>query len=1063
MARFSSRGPSPWHENKPEIAAPGVNVVSSFTGGGYRSADGTSMAAPHVTGVAALLLQAEPSLSPDQLEAILIGTAEPLGAMIPNQATGWGLVNAYAAGMRVTASGEIVGRVLRADGVGIANAAITATSHGSEPAVTVAADAVGAFSLALRPGLYDLTAQAFSFAEATVPSAKIIAGSRTPITFTLQLLPTGAIFGRVTDQDTGAPLTAEIIAVGTPAKVQSDPTTGLYSLALPPGEYSLTVTAGAHRIGRRQVTLAADSGVLWDATLPSAPRILLVDSGRWYYASQAAYYADALDALDYPFDFWPIRDPFGMSTGVDDRPKTADLRRYDAVIWSAPSDAPGMLGLDSDLTAYLQGGGHLLVSGKEVAYWDGGGAPFQPWAAYLTDLLSVRFSAEGNLDDLAGLDGTPFAGLSLALNTPDSAQQQTLPDSASIADTLMAAPALVWPDGAVGGTTAGVCQRYRAGWLGFGLEGAGPRAARIDALDRFLAWFAADDAAHGLVATGNTTPLIDLPGTVVTQTVVLHNIGSEADQVTLALEGGPWPLDLTLPDGSQFAGTGAYTISPCAAVTLTASVAVPTDAPRDMFSRFVLHFNSLGGPSASAAISVTAKTPAPVLLVDDERWYRYEDRYTASLDALDIGYDMLDTSGAVLAQAAAILPRYPIVVWWTGYDWYQPLAAADETNLAAYLDAGGRLLLSSQDLMDINGSNPFIKERLGVLAASYSITATEATGVIGGPLHEGLGPWQLDYPFRNWSDGLILDAAARAVLHDEHLNTVGVARPADTWRTVFFSFPLETLDVDARRTLLGRTLLWLSPLGESHLLAPLAAASGSRIPVTLTLGLADAVPRAGLRATLPLPPEMALVPGSIRGPWIYDATTHALAWTGALTPSVPITLGVGLQIATNIPAGTILPLTARLDAGDGLILPAEAPVQVDVPWLTLARAAPGWEVKTGDILDFELTAANRGVIGTTARLTETLPSGLTLVTGSAEASSGEITSTAANRLTWTGGLAPGDLATIQFKTAVTLPQPGARLVPRVDLTDERGRLVSAWAGVYVPARFYLPLVWRGTP
>ena len=177
------------------------------------------------------------------------------------------------------------------------------------------------------------------------------------------------------------------------------------------------------------------------------------------------------------------------------------------------------------------------------------------------------------------------------------------------------------------------------------------------------------------------------------------------------------------------------------------------------------------------------------------------------------------------------------------------------------------------------------------------------------------------------------------------------------------------------------------------------------------------------------------MPGSVRGPWTYDTAAHALAWTGALTPSIPITLGVDLQVAAGIATGTILPLTARLDAGDGLILPAEAPVQVDVPWLTLALAAPGWEVQTGDVLDFELTAANGGVIGTTARLTETLPSGLTLVAGSAKASSGEITS-AAGRLTWTGVLAPGDLATIRFKTAVTLPQPGARLVTRADLTDE---------------------------
>lgn len=1059
IARFSSRGPSPWGEIKPELAAPGVNIVSSFPGGGYRSADGTSMAAPHVAGVAALLLQADPTLTPDRLEALLLETAEPLGATMPNQATGWGLVNAYAAGMRVTDSGEIVGLVRRADGGGIANATVTATARAGGPPITVAGNASGAFSLALRPGRYDLVAQAFSFAATTVPSVAVTPGARIPITFTLQPLPTGAIFGRVTDQATGAPLAATIIAADTPVSAQSDPSTGLYSLALPPGEYALTVRADAHRIGRHAAMVGAGSSVPWDVALPSAPRILLVDSGRWYYASQVTYFADALDALNYAFDLWTIRDPYGINTEFDDRPTAADLGRYDAVIWSAPSDAPGLIGLDAALAEYLKAGGRLLVSGEDVAFWDGGGAPFEPWATYLTDLLSVRFAAEGNLDDLAGAAGTPFDGLHLDLNAPDSAGQQILPDSAIVANPLMAAPALVWPDGAVGGTTAGVCQPYRGGWLGFGLEGAGPRLARIDAMGRFLDWFAATPVEHGLVAEGHTAPLIGLPGTVVTQTVLLNNIGSRADSFTVAVEGGAWPLALLLPDGHHIMPTEVFTVTSCVQVTLTASIAIPPGVPRDTISTHVVRFLSQGGPDASTAITLTAKTPAPVLLVDDERWYHHEDRYIETLNDLGIGFDRLVTSGGALARGAEILPRYPMVVWWTGYDWYQPLAQADEANLAAYLDGGGRLLFSSQDLLDINGDNPFVASRLGVIGASLSITATEVAGTVGSPLYDGLGPWPLTYPYRNWSDALLLSAAAHATLHDEHLYTVAAARPADSWRTAFFAFPLEAMEDAARRTLLERTLLWLSPLGESRLQVPPAAAAGSRIPVTLTLGLADATGRESLAATLPLLPETELVPGSLRGPWTYDSGVRALKWVGALMPGIPITLSAELQLAAGIPPGTILPLAARLDAGDDLILPAEAPVQVDVPWLTLALAAPGSEAKPGDVLDFELTATNIGVIGATARLSETMPTGLAVVPDSAWASLGEV-AVVADRLTWTAALAPGASATIRFRATVALPQPGGRLVTRADLTDDCGRLVSAWAEVYVPARVYLPMVRR---
>ena len=131
--------------------------------------------------------------------------------------------------------------------------------------------------------------------------------------------------------------------------------------------------------------------------------------------------------------------------------------------------------------------------------------------------------------------------------------------------------------------------------------------------------------------------------------------------------------------------------------------------------------------------------------------------------------------------------------------------------------------------------------------ASLTVTTTEALSLPGGPLGGDLGPWRLTYPFANWSDGLLPERDAFGTLQDRHQNTVAVAKSTPTWRTTFFAFPLETLDAAARQTLLGRAVLWLSPLGESRLQAPPFAASGSRFPITLTLGLATDGPRADLR------------------------------------------------------------------------------------------------------------------------------------------------------------------------------------------------------------------------
>lgn len=76
MADFSSRGPVTltWMI-KPDVSAPGVNIVSTFPGEGYAALQGTSMASPHVAGAAALLLQKNPNWGTEDVKAALMNTA----------------------------------------------------------------------------------------------------------------------------------------------------------------------------------------------------------------------------------------------------------------------------------------------------------------------------------------------------------------------------------------------------------------------------------------------------------------------------------------------------------------------------------------------------------------------------------------------------------------------------------------------------------------------------------------------------------------------------------------------------------------------------------------------------------------------------------------------------------------------------------------------------------------------------------------------------------------------------------------------------------------------------
>ncbi|MDF2628635.1 MAG: bacillopeptidase-like protein [Symbiobacteriaceae bacterium] len=119
LAGFSGRGPSAYNGvMKPEISAPGVNVRSSVPGGGYEGGwNGTSMAAPHVAGTVALLRSANAALTVEEIEQILINSADPLTdsryPTAPNNGFGHGLLNAFTAvGMVVDGVGSVSGRVV---------------------------------------------------------------------------------------------------------------------------------------------------------------------------------------------------------------------------------------------------------------------------------------------------------------------------------------------------------------------------------------------------------------------------------------------------------------------------------------------------------------------------------------------------------------------------------------------------------------------------------------------------------------------------------------------------------------------------------------------------------------------------------------------------------------------------------------------------------------------------------------------------------------------------------------------------------------------------------------
>ena len=90
-AWFSNYGP------EVDVAAPGVSIYSTYLGGGYISMSGTSMAAPHVAGLAALIWSAYPGYTNDQVENRIETTAVDLGTPGWDPYYGHGRIDAHAA------------------------------------------------------------------------------------------------------------------------------------------------------------------------------------------------------------------------------------------------------------------------------------------------------------------------------------------------------------------------------------------------------------------------------------------------------------------------------------------------------------------------------------------------------------------------------------------------------------------------------------------------------------------------------------------------------------------------------------------------------------------------------------------------------------------------------------------------------------------------------------------------------------------------------------------------------------------------------------------------------
>ncbi|MDX1615254.1 MAG: S8 family serine peptidase [Candidatus Promineifilaceae bacterium] len=1026
-AWFSARGPSLWAEGvKPDFVAPGTAVLSSLPGDEYGRLNGTSMAAPHASGILALLKAADPQATTAELLDYLRQTAHPIGNPVPNNDTGWGRLDAYAAVAKRVAVATLNVSVSTEDRP-LAGATVIVTMEGGQP-LSFTTDADGQAVAFLRPGSYLLAVQAYGFARSEVSLDDMAGGQSQAVAVRLERLPHGVVQGVVQSADRLDLLRATIDVSGTPV-VATSAADGAYRLELPAGDYQLLASLTGYRLETRTVTVTADETVEADFVLTTGPRILLVDSGAWLYQSQAPYYAQALADTGYSHDSWPIDDPY---TAV---PTGSDLEEYEAVIWSAPYDAPSVVGAAISLADYLDQGGHLLVSGQDVAYYES----LVGFSLWWYEQLRGRFVEEKFADlRISGVSDTSFADLSFELNGAASANNQSHPDAVAPQRRSLTQPILRFPDGQGAGLQSGLCQPFRLVQLGFGLEGVNGTDARRQLVERTFAYFDTPRQPSGLLFQPDSLAALTAADSTVSFDLRLVHTGEIiTDTLSFSVQNTPWDVELSKTE---------VTMGPCTATELNVTVPVPADAPPDTRQTFTIEAVSANFPDQHWSLPVQIKTPGRMLLVDDDRWYDQQAVYRAALDAGGYPYDVWDTSqapGDGGSPPGELLNAYETVIWYTGADWFQPVTTAESERLRDYLAQGGRLLLSSQDYLDYHLTGELTRDYFGIEAFEPSV---ELSGVVA---PEPVGPFaELDQllplgyeAYQRSSDALLIDKEAQVALRYDGGQAAAAANRGLNWSTLFLAFPLELLSPEQQGAVIDQALDWLGELGNTsftvdNALVPKSGGRDSVRTFTLTLSNHSLANSHQIEVSNVVPEGLTVLRNSVTGGASFDQRASEISWSGQVPARSTHTISYRARVAPNASTNQPLLNEATVTFDDGWqSLKRRAAVWLETPDLrpSTLSVTPG-PLQLGDTVELRAVLRNVGATAETVRLHLRLPSILDPEATVVEAESGSI-SLNGGVLNWIGGLARDRETTIRVRAPVTYLGPD-RIVPVAAVVDD---------------------------
>jgi hypothetical protein len=298
----------------------------------------------------------------------------------------------------------------------------------------------------------------------------------------------------------------------------------------------------------------------------------------------------------------------------------------------------------------------------------------------------------------------------------------------------------------------------------------------------------------------------------------VKNVGGVADVLTLSLENGfDWPAAFQVGSDPTWY-TDPRTLSLAVGDSAAISVKVSTDDVKRVGAGNFRCQSAVTARLASIHLQVYNRSYS-ILLVDDDGGRTDETPFTTAFAELGFLYENWDiyNGHANTAPTANNMAGFDVVVWQTGYQ-TTPMSTDDVSALTTYLDAGGSLYMSSQDIMSTYyPPNAFAVNYLGVVRRPPNTRAHTAVGVPGDPISAGMSiPLTYSSEAVNRPDALAPTATAHTIFYSEldSANAVANVLPGGG-RVVFNTIIQVAFDASGaapnnNQTVIEKAFAWLT-------------------------------------------------------------------------------------------------------------------------------------------------------------------------------------------------------------------------------------------------------------